>query len=133
MNMLLDKIEAEISNLDNKKERTAVDENLIYSFQAARDKLIKYYNKTNWIYCVVLILDPRHKKETFALTVWGKHLEKTSIAKFEDMYKSKYYKPSLSLRADSHCHGADIEVDEEDVLDLKALFSNKMPQYSDNS
>jgi len=31
---------------------------------AARDKLVKHYRKMNYIYCIVLIPDPRYKKET---------------------------------------------------------------------
>jgi len=48
--MLLDKIENTRKSLNDKKGRCQPDENLLWAFQAARDKLIKYYNKTNWIY-----------------------------------------------------------------------------------
>lgn len=65
--MLLDKVENTIQLLNNKEDKCQTDENLLLAFQAARDKLIKYYNKTYWIYCVVLLLDPRHKLETFNL------------------------------------------------------------------
>ncbi|XP_033217288.1 uncharacterized protein LOC117173036 [Belonocnema kinseyi] len=57
-------------NLCNKDEdeRTSVDEILAKALKAAVDKILKHYRKTNWIYCIVLILDPCHKVETFQLT-----------------------------------------------------------------
>lgn len=71
-NILLNDLEKICYSLDSKKERSWSDEQLIHAFQASRDKLLKYYNLTNWIYGVVLILDPRHKLETFDKTCWGK-------------------------------------------------------------
>lgn len=68
VNMLLDKLELWAHELDHKIERTTTDEQMLYCIQAARDKIVKHYNKTNWIYCVVLILDPRHKVDTFSST-----------------------------------------------------------------
>jgi len=46
-NLLLDKIETTIKQLDDKIIRTEIDEQLILSFQAARDKILKHYKKTN--------------------------------------------------------------------------------------
>lgn len=44
-NMLLDKIENAMQLLNNKEDRCQTDENLLLAFQAAKDKLIKYYNR----------------------------------------------------------------------------------------
>ena len=65
-NMLVDNIENITTNLDRK-----VDEKLLVSLQSGRDKMLKHYRKTNWVYGVVLILDPRHKIQTFLMTRWG--------------------------------------------------------------
>lgn len=92
VNILLDKIELEMMAMDNKVERTEADEVLIIAYKAARDKIIKHYSKTNWIYCVALILDPRHKVETFSLTKWGKELKDGFVKKFEQIYKEYYCK-----------------------------------------
>jgi len=45
--MLLDKTKNTIKLLNDKEGRCQTDENLLWAFQAARDKSIKYYNKTN--------------------------------------------------------------------------------------
>lgn len=42
-----------------------LDQQLITAYEAALSKLLKYYSKTNWVLCIVLLLDPRHKTETF--------------------------------------------------------------------
>jgi len=73
--------------LDEKIQRTVVDEQLILGFQVARDKILKHYKKTNWIYCVSLILDPRHKAETFDLTLWGVEIKNMSLKNFKVIYK----------------------------------------------
>lgn len=72
--------------LDSKIERTEVDEQLILGFQAARDKMLKHYTKTNWIYCTTLILDPKDKLETFDLTPWGLEIKSESLNRFEKLY-----------------------------------------------
>ena len=64
-NVLIDKLESVIFELDSKSHRSIVDETLLLAFQAGRDKLLKHYKKCNWIYCISLILDPRHKIECF--------------------------------------------------------------------
>jgi len=61
------------------------------AYQAAYDKMIYYYAKTNWICCLVLILDPRHKVETFNLTKWGKEIVDETLKKFKNVFKEKYY------------------------------------------
>uniref|UniRef100_A0A2H1W0G7 SFRICE_026981 n=1 Tax=Spodoptera frugiperda TaxID=7108 RepID=A0A2H1W0G7_SPOFR len=40
-----------VKKLDEKPNRSEVDERLILAFQAARDKMLKHYKKSNWIYC----------------------------------------------------------------------------------
>lgn len=85
--LLVDKIETTIKQLDEKIIRTAIDEQLILSFQEARDKILKHYKKTNWIYCISLILDPRHKAETFDLTAWGTEIKERSLRKFEEIHE----------------------------------------------
>lgn len=89
-NMLLDRIERMMFVLNDKIDRTNVDEILIKSFQAARDKIVQHFQKTNWVYCAVLVLDPRHKVETFDSTSWGRELKEASITFFEEMYKNNY-------------------------------------------
>ncbi|XP_015119432.1 zinc finger BED domain-containing protein RICESLEEPER 2-like [Diachasma alloeum] len=90
VNILLDSTEALCKSLDDKPGRDKTDENLILAFQAERDKLIKHYNKSNWIYGAVLVLDPRHKLETFDRTQWGKDLKKESYDKFEEIFRTEY-------------------------------------------
>ncbi|CAD6208883.1 GSCOCG00010705001-RA-CDS, partial [Cotesia congregata] len=59
-NILISDIDSTIFELDNKENRTVVDETLLIVFQASRDKMLNHYRKTNWVYCSSLILDPRH-------------------------------------------------------------------------
>jgi len=89
-NMLLDSIEKQIFELDRKIDRNEIDECLLTAFQAGRDKMLKHYSKTNWIYCASLILDPRHKIDTFDLTSWGKEMKEESIKQFLEFYKNYY-------------------------------------------
>ena len=93
-NMLLDKIELIVKNLDDKLDRDSNDEKLLLAFQAGRDKLVKHYQKCNWIYAMVLILDPRHKVMGFDSTKWGRDLKQTAVEKFETIFKEIYYEKS---------------------------------------
>lgn len=68
-------------------KRIAIDEQLILGFQAARDKMLKHYKKTNWFYFPTPILDPKHKIETFDLTPWGLKIEYESQKRFEKLFK----------------------------------------------
>ncbi|CAD6239788.1 GSCOCG00012569001-RA-CDS, partial [Cotesia congregata] len=54
-NLLLDRIELLTNQLDSKHKRTAIDEQLILGFQAARDKMLKHYKKTNWTHKTILL------------------------------------------------------------------------------
>lgn len=97
-NMLLDKIEAFIGELNNKSNRSGIDENLLQGYVAARDKMLKHYRKTNWIYCIALVLDPRFKLEPFLKTVWGKELKECTLEKLEDMFNIYFQKfPNSSV------------------------------------
>jgi len=90
-------------------------------FQAARDKILKHYKKTNWIYCITLILDPRHKTETFNLTLWEIEIKEMSLQKFELIYKTYYnLEPVLELpEEESH----DTIDSDEDIIDFNTLYS----------
>lgn len=85
-NLLLDRIEKAIEKLGDDNA------DLINAFEAGKEKLLKHFRKTNWIYCISLILDPRHKTKRFQKTEWGKQMQEYSITKFEELYKNSYYK-----------------------------------------
>lgn len=53
-------------------EPCKVDTIVANSLHENRYKMLKHYRKCNWVYVGVLTLDPRHKSNTFELTVWGK-------------------------------------------------------------
>lgn len=93
INILLDYIEKAVFALDEKIDRSRLDEILIVAFQKGRDKLLKHYRLCNWLYSASLILDPRHKVKKFSKTEWGRDMEKESLACFEkifDEYCAKY-------------------------------------------
>lgn len=130
-NILLDKVESIIQELDNKQERSEKDESLIIAFQAGRDKLLKHYRKTNWMYCVALILDPRHKYETFDYSEWGKNLKEESIRIFEELFKNKYFvNPSPSSDSDKISNIPNVvedDLDDQDDpngIDFTALYNS---------
>jgi len=131
INLLLDKLESWIQELDNKNNRCAVDEQLIFALQSARDKILKHYRKSNWMYCVSLILDPRHKIETFDKTAWGRDLKDLSVAKFEEIFKEQYYVDHNSNNDNNRGTNQTTETDEFD-LDVSSLFKKK-PDNDDQS
>lgn len=100
-NTLIDEIENLCFELDNKPDRTEDDEVILLAFQAGRNKLLKHYKKCNWLYCVSLILDPRHKVETFDVTSWGKELKEQSLSKFYDLFKQKYFQETENDKTES--------------------------------
>lgn len=122
-NMLLDKIESLITTLDNKVDRDLVDENVLLAFQAGRDKLLKHYRKTNWNYCTALILDPRHKIETFTLTSWGRQMQTLAIQKFEEFYKNLYYKDDSPNQKQSSTDSGQDDSEENGSFNLTDLFN----------
>lgn len=127
INLLIDKYEKWAFELD-RAHRTQVDEQLIFAINAARDKILKHYNKTNWMYCVALILDPRHKIAGFNLTPWGKTLKENSLKKFYDVFKQNYFEEIINEDATGNGHQEN-EVDnrniDEDDLDFSAIFLSK--------
>lgn len=100
-NLLLDDIEWQIFELDQKENRRQVDETLLLSFQNRRDKMLKHYAKSNWIYCACLILDPRHKTETFDHPKWCKEMKEKVINIFKDILKTYSHDQSVPLQANS--------------------------------
>lgn len=92
-NLLLDKIDIAMKELEEKIDSNLTDLKVTNALYAAKEKLLKHYNKCNWIYCIVLILDPRFKIEMFDRTEWGKSMKAESIKKFEGIYKNEYYVP----------------------------------------
>lgn len=89
-NLLLNRIESTVTALDKKPDPGNVDEILLLAFQTGRDKMLKHYHKTNWLYCTALIIDSRHKVDTFLLTQWGAELKDASLDLFEKIYREKY-------------------------------------------
>ena len=119
--MLIDKIESIIFELDNKPDRSSIDETLLLSFQAGRDTILKHYNKYNWIYCVSLIVDPRHMIECFNATQWGRELKEKTIKKFEQIYKEQYYVEPIATEAEEYV----ISQLDENMIDVKSLYLTK--------
>lgn len=130
LNMLLDKIEQTVKALDEKKDRNDVDTALLLAYQSARDKILKHYKKTNWVYCVVLILDPRHKVETFHMSNWGKELLEPAVEKFEKIYKVSYFaneRDGQTVSAESGKTGnlSHVTEDDDDLLDFGSLYESR--------
>lgn len=125
VNMMLDKLEDYLTTHHHSTyARSPINE----SVAAARDKLNKHYMKANWMYCVVLVLDPRHKIETFQRTSWGKDMANTSIQQFEHVYRTKYLDAQILGVSDCNV-AAGRDVDEaaaiqDDLLDLNSLFES---------
>lgn len=86
-NLLLDDIETQICILEREQGKNIIDERILKGLVAAKNKMLKRYKLTNWIYCLVLILDPRFKIETFDKTSWGREMKTESIRLFHNKYK----------------------------------------------
>ncbi|CAD6203840.1 GSCOCG00009825001-RA-CDS, partial [Cotesia congregata] len=98
----------------------AIDEQLILGFQAARDKMLKHYKKTNWFYCTTLILDPRHKVETFDLTPWGSEIKSESQKRFEKLFEEYRFQQPVgepSMDISEECE------EDEDAIDFNKLYA----------
>lgn len=91
INMIIDKLEALILSYQKSPTPNSIDDVIHDASIAARDKLVKHYRKTNWMYGVVLILDPRHKVKTFQRTTWGREMAGECIKQFENIYRTRYY------------------------------------------
>lgn len=121
INALLDKLEKWAFELD-KENRDEIDEQIIMALQSARNKILKHYNKTNWIYCVALILDPRHKLDSFNLTQWGQDMKQTAVSKFENIYKNCYYKQNLNQLPDYSRKLTEETTHDDFDIDISYLF-----------
>ena len=76
-NILIDHVEDMIDNNENDDDVEVDNEEKEIIKNAAkncREKLIKYYNKTNDTYLIAIILDPRLKMEYFKEHEWGEEL-----------------------------------------------------------
>jgi len=115
-----------MSELDSKKDQNEVDINMLSAYRVGRDKLLKYYQKTNWMYCVSLILDPRHKSETFEKTSWGKELVVESLNKFKTIFRKNYYEKNAShLNKNKEVTSRKDDSDDSDnFLDIKSIFDD---------
>ncbi|KAL7305500.1 hypothetical protein TKK_0002237 [Trichogramma kaykai] len=119
-NCLLDKLEKISFDLDGKTYRSEIDEKLIEAFQEGRNKLVKHYQKFNWLYCVSLILDPRIKISGSDETSWGQEMKHNALKKFKSIYKNYYDRFSTT-----DCEEPvpkKLKIDEEDSLDFDILF-----------
>ncbi|XP_051157863.1 uncharacterized protein LOC127279509 [Leptopilina boulardi] len=123
LNMLIDKLEKSIETLDSKLDQELMDNKIKNALQCALGKLMKHYTKTNWVYCAVLVLDPRFKLETFYMTDWGREMVKWSIFKFEDIYKKDYYVQETETELPLPSKNS--EESDDDDIDPAALFSSK--------
>jgi len=125
-NLLLDKIENAMSELDSKEDQNEVDINMLSAYRVGRDKLLKYYQITNWMYCVSLILDPRHKSKTFEKTSWGKELVVESLNKFKTIFRKNYYEKNAShLNKNKEVTSRKDDSDDSDnFLDIKSIFDD---------
>lgn len=118
-NMVLDKLEATAKQLEQQNTRNVLEDPLMDAYHTAYDKMVCYYAKTNQICCLVLILDPRHKVETFNLIKWGKEIVDEEI--FKNIFKEKYYiEPLQDTQPVSSS-------DDEDI-DMKKLFKDCMDE-----
>ena len=129
INCLLDKLEKDSFSLDHKDNRDPVDETIIKAFQMGRDKILKHYNKFNWIYCVSLVLDPRIKADGLNLTSWGVEMKDQTIGKLKSLYKDYYKKYAVDtteepLKKKRRHNG-------ESSLDFNVLFANE-DSFSDS-
>ena len=97
---------------------------LFNTYQAGPEKLLKHYHKSNCIYCVCLVLDPRHKIESFNATTWGKD---QNVKKFEDLYKKKYFIPLENyLNNDLYNSSIDHDDDYDDGINMNAIYEKSV-------
>lgn len=115
-NILLDKIHTLIARCGNETEADKIFQSALH---AAKAKLLKHYHKTNWIYCAVLILDPRHKTETFSMTTWGREMMDYSILTFKEIFRTKYFimPDDLNILSDSSDKSSS-----DDVININILY-----------
>ncbi|KAL7287894.1 hypothetical protein TKK_0017957 [Trichogramma kaykai] len=116
-------------DLDGKTYGSEIDEKLIEAFQEGRNKLVKHYQKFNWLYCVSLILDPRIKISGFDETSWGQEMKHNALKKFKSIYKNYYDRFSTT-----DCEEPvpkKLKIDEEDSLDFDILLKSSTSSISE--
>lgn len=128
INLLIDKLEKWAFDLNDKPNRSSTDEKIIMALQKAKEKILKHYKKTNWTYCIALILDPRHKKEAFSFTNWGKELEETAIKEFENIYRNSYFYNVKEIESCGNVSNSNMEPStsgskNDDDLDFGQIFN----------
>lgn len=87
--------------------------------------MLKHYKKSNWIYCTSLILDPRHRAQTFDMTFLGKQIKTESLRKFNELYKEYKTLHLVNKSLESPRNEKKVcEYDEdEDVIDFDKLYA----------
>lgn len=123
-NMLIDRIEDIVKKIDQKPDRNGTDEKLLVAFQNGRDKMLRHYKKTNWIYGISLILDPRHRVETFSLSSWGQELKEESIRKFETILQEQYCGNCTAVSPVSQTRLQSQQEDSDNSFNLFALYES---------
>lgn len=121
VNFLIDQVEKLVFELDEKEDRSRMDEILLQAFQKGRDKILKHYRLCNWFYSAALILDPRHKVRKFSKTDWGKELERDSVKCLKTMYKKYYEKHSHSQVMDLNAPSGSGK-EKKNLLDFSQIF-----------
>ncbi|XP_044005883.1 zinc finger BED domain-containing protein DAYSLEEPER-like [Aphidius gifuensis] len=89
--------------------------------------MLKHYYKTNWVYCAVLILDPRHKIDTFSATSWGLEMKQESVEHFNKSYRD--YHVSMKTETSHVEENVVPEIsekvdDENDSIDFSSLYED---------
>lgn len=95
-----------------------------WHFKRDADKILKHYKMCNWVYCIVLILDPRHKTKSFSKTEWGRQMESESIHHFKKMLKNKYYDKFCDTSEELEMPVKRRKLD-TGLLDLKCIYQNR--------
>ena len=124
INLLLDKIDCWITTLN---ENVIFDNKIKDCLIAARNKILKHYNRTNWMYCVSLISDPRHKLETFDRTSWGKELKNRSLQTFHQVFKN-YENGSLVVVSEEASSNDEFDLNMSSLFKKRDL-SNEFESY----
>jgi hypothetical protein len=75
------------SENDNDSEKEKIKKSIKKAAKCCREKLLKYYNKTNNAYLIAVILDPRLKMQYFKDEEWDDEL----ITKINQKYVFKNF------------------------------------------
>ncbi|GBP40887.1 Malate synthase [Eumeta japonica] len=66
--------------------------------------------------------NPRHKAQTFDLTIWGKQIETESLRKFNELYEEYRSLHSLNKSLESPRNENKVCDEDEDVIDFEKLY-----------